>query len=335
MSAATSVARESRTSPLVSLSGVVRRNAWGFVLLGFFGLMLLFTRMIQPTYGAAGLQGLAIGVLPLAFAAAAQAVIVIGGGIDLSIGSMMALTSVVAAANMDGQSEEFAVVVVLITLVLGVILGAINGTLAVVTKVPDIIVTLAMSFVWAGCALLVMRTPGGGAADWLTGLVLDSIGSEWIPKAAVVLLVLVALVWVPLQHSRLGLWIYAVGSSHLSAFRSGVPVRRAKISAYAVGGLFAAIAGLSLTAATGNGTPVAGPEYTLLSVAAVVLGGISLAGGRGGLFGPIVAVFILTLLRTDLSFLKINTNLATVAQGVVLVAVVMIGTLVQYRRSRT
>ncbi len=91
---------------------------------------------------------------------------------------------------------------------------------------------------------------------------------------------------------------------------------------------------LSLTASTGIGTPVPGPTYTLLSVAAIVLGGVSLAGGRGGLFGPIVAVFILSLLRTDLSFLRINTNLSTVAQGIILVAVVMVGTLVQLRRER-
>jgi ribose transport system permease protein len=113
-----------------------------------------------------------------------------------------------------------------------------------------------------------------------------------------------------------------------------VPVNRAKVISYTLGGLFAALAGLSLTASTGIGTPVPGPTYTLLSVAAIVLGGVSLAGGRGGLFGPIVAVFILLLLRTDLSFLQINTNLATVAQGIILVAVVMVGTLVQLRRDR-
>jgi ribose transport system permease protein len=190
-----------------------------------------------------------------------------------------------------------------------------------------------MSFVWAGCALLVLKTPGGGAAQWLKDLVTGSIGNEWIPRAAVTLVVIVALIWIPVRRSRLGLSIYAIGSDRLAAFRSGVPVGRTRIAAYMLTGLFSAIGGLSLTASTGIGTPVPGP-YTLLSVAAVVLGGVSLAGGRGGIFGPIVAVVILQLIRTDMTFLNVNTNLATVLQGLILIGVVMVGSLVQLRRAR-
>jgi ribose transport system permease protein len=110
-----------------------------------------------------------------------------------------------------------------------------------------------------------------------------------------------------------------------------VSVTRTKIFAYMLAGLFSALGGLSLTASTGLATPVPGP-YTLMSVAAVVLGGVSLAGGVGGVFGPVVAVVILSLLRTDMTFLNVNTNLATVAQGLILVGVVMIGSLIQLRR---
>ena len=309
------------------------QHAWSLGLLGFLALLLVFTKLIQPTYGVTGVQGLAISVLPLALAAVAQAVVVIAGGIDLSIGSMMALTSVVAAVLMKGQSEEFGVVVVLGVLLLGLVLGAVNGGLVVITRVPDIVVTLAMSFVWAGFALLVLARPGGGSATWLKDLVTGSLGNEWIPKAAVVLVVVVAVIWIPVKRSRLGLSIYAIGSNRLAAFRSGVSVGRTKVLAYMLMGLFAALAGLSLTASTGIGTPVPGP-YTLLSVAAVVLGGVSLAGGRGGVFGPIVAVVILQLIRTDMTFLNIDSNLAIVAQGVILIGVVMIGSLIQIRRAR-
>jgi ribose transport system permease protein len=311
-----------------------RRNAWTLGLLVFLAALFVFTKIIQPRYGVPGVQGLAISVLPLAMAAVAQAIVVISGGIDLSIGSMMALTNVVAASLMEDQSPEFAVAVVIGTLVLGVVLGAVNGILVVLTKVPDIVVTLAMAFVWAGCALLVLKTPGGGSADWLKDLVLGSIGNEWVPRAAVVLIVIVVLIWVPVKRSRLGLALYAVGSNQLAAFRSGVSVGRTKIAAYALTGLFAAFGGLSLTASTGVGTPVPGP-YTLQSVAAIVLGGVSLAGGRGGLFGPVVAVIILSLIRTDMTFLNLNTNLATVAQGIILIVVVMVGTFIQLRRTRT
>jgi ribose transport system permease protein len=103
--------------------------------------------------------------------------------------------------------------------------------------------------------------------------------------------------------------------------------------AYVLTGLFAALGGLSLTASTGIGTPVPGP-YTLMSVAAVVLGGVALTGGRGGVFGAIVAVMILQLIRTDMTFLRVNTNLAVVVQGAILIGVVMIGSLIQLRRTR-
>jgi ribose transport system permease protein len=319
--------------PAEALSDLAQRNSWTLGLLVFLAVLLGFTKLIQPSYGVAGILGLSISVLPLALAAVAQAIVVISGGIDLSIGSMMALTSVVAASQMKGQSEEFGVAVVLGVLLLGMLLGAINGSLIVVTRVPDIVVTLAMSFVWAGCALLVLKTPGGGASVWLKELIKGSLGNEWIPRAAVVLILIIAIIWIPLRRSRLGVSIYAIGSDRLAAFRSGVSVGRTKVAAYALLGLIAAIGGLALTASTGIGTPVPGP-YTLLSVAAVVLGGVSLAGGRGGVIGPLIAVVILQLLRTDMTFLRFDPNLAVVAQGVILIGVVMVGSLVQLRRSR-
>ncbi|MFZ0013760.1 MAG: ABC transporter permease [Acidimicrobiia bacterium] len=317
-----------RRSPLLA---ALRRNAWTLGLVGILALLLLVTKLIQPSYGTAGIQGLAISVLPLALAAVAQTCAVIARGIDLSVGSMMALTSVIAATLMDERSEGFAILVVLGVLVLGCLLGAINGALIVFTRVPDIVVTLAMLFVWAGCALLVLNTPGGGSADWLGDLTRGSLIVDWIPRAAVLLVVVVAVIWIPIRRSRLGLSLYAIGSDPLAAYRSGVSVTRTKILAYTLTGLFSALAGLSLTASTGLATPVPGP-YTLMSVAAVVLGGVSLAGGIGGVFGPVVAVVILSLLRTDMTFLNVNTNLATVAQGLILVGVVMVGSLIQLRR---
>jgi len=333
MSVTTAAVDTARARPADMLAAWVRNNAWTVGLLGFLALLLAFTKLILPSYGVTGVQGLAISVLPLALAAVAQAIVVISGGIDLSIGSMMALTSVVAAVLMKGQPEESGVVVVVGVLLLGLALGAVNGGLVVLTRVPDIVVTLAMSFVWAGCALLVLQAPGGGSARWLKDLILGSLGSEWVPKAAVALVIIVALIWIPVRRSQFGLSLYAIGSNRLAAFRSGVSVGRTRISAYILMGLFAALGGLSLTASTGIGTPVPGP-YTLMSVAAVVLGGVSLAGGRGGVFGPIVGVVILQIIRTDMTFLGVDPNLAVVAQGFILIGVVMVGSLIQLRQSR-
>ncbi len=212
---------------------------------------------------------------------------------------------------MEGASDEAAAVIVVPACCCWASpSGALNGVLIVVTRVPDIVVTLAMLFVLQGAALLVLEAPGGAAADWLKALVVGTVAipgvpdavTAWIPKALVLLVVCLGAVWMPLSRSWLGLSIYAIGSSELAAFRSGVPVARTRIVAYAFAGLFAAMGGLSLTMSTGIGAPIPGP-YLLASVAAVVLGGVVLGGGRGGLVGPIVAVFVLRLVRTDLTLL--------------------------------
>ena len=325
-------------SPRASLTRIVRRNGWVIGLCTLLGVLLIVTKIIQPNYGAAGFGSLVRAALPFAFAAAAQALVVIVGGVDLSIASMMALTSVTAATLMEGSSEEFAILVVLLVLLMGLVLGAINGALIVITRVPDIVVTLAMLFVWEGAALLVLQAPGGAAAQWLKALIVGTVDvawlprevSTWIPKGLVLLVVALGVVWIPLRRSRLGLSMYAVGSDPLAAFRSGVAIGRTKIVAYALAGLFAAMGGLVLTMSTGIGAPIPGP-YLLASVAAVVLGGVTLGGGKGGLIGPIVAVLILRLVRTDLTFLAIDPNVTTIIEGTIMVFVVMLGGLVALR----
>lgn len=316
-----------------SLTRIVRRNGWTIALFVLLACLLALAKVLRSGFGAADVQSLAIGVMPIIFAAAAQTVVVICGGIDLSIGPVMAFTSVTAAALMKGGSEGNAVAVVILVLLLGVAVGAINGVLVVVSRVPDIIVTLAMSFVWAGAALLVLNSPGGGAAQWFKDLSNGSFLVDWLPKALLLVLISVAVVWLPLRRSRLGLSMYAVGSNPVAALRSGVDVSRTKVAAYAVTGLFAAAGGLTLTMITGIGSPVPG-DYTLNGVAAIVLGGVSLAGGRGGMLGPITAAFVLSLIRVNLVFLGVDPNYSTVIQGVILIIVVMIGGLVALRRSR-
>lgn len=335
MSAATASIEQPRGGAADRIAGFARDNAWTLGLLGFLAALLVFTKFVNSNYGLDSLQGTATSVLPLALAAVAQAVVVISGGIDLSVSSQMALTSCIAATLMKTYpGDGTAVGIVILVLFIGLLLGAINGTLVVLTKVPDIVVTLSTFFIWAGFALLVRPAPGGAAADWLKALVVGSLGTAWLPKAAVLLVVIVAVIWIPLSRSRLGLSLYAIGSNTLAAFRSGVAVSRTKLLSYAVTGLIAAFAGLSLTASTGIGTPVPEPTYVLISIAAVVLGGVSLAGGVGGVFGPIVAVVVLELIRDDMTFMHVDPNYGLVAQGLILIGVLMVGSLIQIRRRR-
>ena len=307
---------------------VLRGDAWTVGLVAIFLALLVATNLVRPSFD---LRALAIASLPVAFAAVGQAIVVISGGIDLSIGSVMALTNVIAAVLLVDASPEVSVAVVLLVLATGIVVGAVNGVLVVVSRVPDIVVTLAMLFVWAGAALLVLGTPGGGSTPWLRELISGGVGIELVPRALIVLLVIVGVVWIPLRRSRLGLSIYAIGSNELAAFRSGVGVARTKIAAYALAGFFASLGGLALTASTGIGTPIPGP-YLLLSVAAIVLGGVSLAGGRGGLLGPILGIYILGLIRADLTFIGVEPAFSQVIQGVIMVVVVMVGAYLTLRR---
>jgi ribose transport system permease protein len=311
-----------------ALARWARSDSWTLGLIVIFVALFVFTRFLRPTYG---LDALAIASLPVAFAAAGQAIVVISGGIDLSIGSVMALTNVIAASLLLSY-PELSIPIVIAVMLIGLLIGAINGVLVVVSRVPDIVVTLAMLFVWAGAALLVLGTPGGASAPWLREISSGTLGIDLVPRALVVLLVIVGAVWIPLRRSRLGLSIYAIGSNQLAAFRSGVNVQSTKIAAYALTGFFASLGGLALTASTGIGTPIPGP-YLLLSVAAIVLGGVSLAGGRGGLLGPIVGIYILGIIRADLTFIGMEPAFSTVIQGVIMVIVVMVGAYLTLRRS--
>lgn len=318
------------------MNATLRRHGWVAALAILFLILLAATKVIQPNFGISGIESLARAALPFAFATAAMAIVVIAGGIDLSVASMMAVASVSAARLMQAYGPEFTLPVVVAVLLIGALMGAINGFLVVITQVPDIVVTLAMLFVWEGVALLILNAPGGTAHPGLRGLILGTVpvpGLSWLPFAVVVLAICVGAIWLPLRRSRLGLSIYAVGSDRTAAFRSGVPIGPVRVFAYALAGVLAAMGGLSVTMSTGVGEPIPGP-YLMVSVAAVVLGGVALTGGVGGLLGPIIAVFILRLVRMDLTLLSVDPNVTTIIEGTIMAVVVMAGGLVALRGQR-
>jgi ribose transport system permease protein len=312
------------------------RHGWTigvYILLAL--LIIAYIWALAPVaFTSFDLKTIVLGVLPLAFAAMAQSVIIISGGIDLSLGVMVAIINVTAASLMENRSFGSALLITLLLVVMGIALGTINGTLIVLTGVPDIVVTLAMSFVWGGVALLIMRTPGGGAPTDFQALGTGSFVSEWIPAGAIVIAVILLVAWLPIRWRRTGFAIYAIGSNRERAYLSGVNVNVTRVLAYAIGGFFAAMAGLALTATTGIGTPYSGNFITLNSVAAAVLGGVSLAGGKGGLVGPVAAAFCLTLVPAIMVFQGIDPNYSQVIQGALIVVVVMIAGLLLIRERR-
>jgi ribose transport system ATP-binding protein len=314
--------------------GVVARYP---TLFGMPALLLAFlaaTVAIHPNFDSFDAQSLAMAALPLAFAAAAQALIVISGGIDLSIGSVMAVCNVLAARTMEDAGFGQSLLLSIAILCAGALVGAVNGLLVVVSRVPDVIVTLSTGFIWGGVALLILEKPGGGAPDPFLALATGTLFTPWLSNSIILLAASLAIVWIPLRGSKIGLRIYAVGSDRIAAFRSGVNVARSRFLAYVFCGLFSSIGGLGLTMTTGIGSPRSGVLYTLSGLAAVVIGGVSLVGGRGGIFGPVVAAFVLTLIPADLIFMNIDPNFGQVIQGTLIVLVVMLGGFFTLARNR-
>ena len=306
---------------------LARRHGWTvgvYVLL--LVLVLYWRTQTNLPWGPFDVQSLAIDALPLAFAACGQAIVILSGGIDLSVGSMMSLVNVVAAKYMVHMSLEEALLFSIVLVACAALAGAVTGLVIVVTRVADIIVTLAMLFVLAGAALAVLEVPGGGVPLKYQSLVtLDTVGTNWLPAAILILLGSYAVLWLTMRRTRPGLALYAIGSNRPAAYLAGVNVSATRVLAYAFSGAFAALGGLALTAASGLGDPNSGTIYTLNSVAAVVLGGVSLLGGVGGLLGPIAAAFVLTLVKSLMILRGVDQNYAQVIQGTLIVLVVMLG----------
>jgi ribose transport system permease protein len=323
----------SMSLPSSTLRRRLRRGSWVVGTYLVLAVMLFYERAIHGTaFSAYDVQSLVDPAVSLALAAMAQAVVVLAGGIDLSVGSMMSLANVIAANWMlnVGFADSLAISAVLI--LGGALAGAATGLAITISRVPDIIVTLATGAIWGGLALQVMPTPSGGVPEDFTNLLTGGVRDFGFPVGLLVLAVPLLLVWMPLRFTRPGLAIYALGSNRAAAFLSGVSVGRTRVIAYAVGGMFAVLGGLTLTAQTMNGSAQSGATFTLQSVAAVVIGGVALTGGRGGMLGPIAAAFILTLLSTILGYLNVDPSWGLVIQGVIMVLAVMIGGLLLRRR---
>jgi ribose transport system permease protein len=312
----------------------LRLHGWTIAVWLVLIAMVPYWRSLSEQDFKFDLQALAIDALPLCFAAMAQAVVVISGGIDLSIGSLMAVINVLSAREMVDMSFRQALAFSLLLLVLAMLASGFTGLIITLTRIPDIVVTLGMLFVWQGVALWIMEIPGGGVPVDYSDLALGDLGSTGFPNGAVVVFAALLLVWVPLRWVRPGLAIYAVGSNRNSAYLSGISVNRTRVGAYLLAGLFTGLGGLALSASSGIGDPNSGTTYTLNSVAAVVLGGVSLLGGVGGLIGVIAAAYVLTLSKIILLLRGTDPNYANVYQGALIILVVVIGGLLT-RKTRS
>jgi ribose transport system permease protein len=317
---------------------VLSRNGWVLGVWLLLGALLVWYSTLIPVFGQFQVVSISKNSLPLVYLAIGQGIIVIAGGIDLSLGALLLLSNAFAARFMDDQPLGI-VLLIALAVITGIgALNALTGYVISISGVPDIVVTLATSYIWSGFALWVLPSPGGGTAPqfrWLFTGSESGIGGSYIMPVLMMAIPSIA-VFILSRRSRLGLSIYAIGSDSVAARLAGLDVRRAKIAAYAIGGAMAALAGLATVALTGTGDPrfSIGANATLNSVAAIVLGGIPLTGGAGSVLGVVAAGVILIMLNPILSAMGINPNNAQIIQGVLIAGVMMIGGLVVLLRER-
>lgn len=266
------------------------------------------------------------GVL-LAIVAMAQTLVVLTSGIDLSVGMVLVLSNCLASTLVVGSPLQVAAGVVGV-LATGALCGAINALIVIYGRLQPIVTTIATGAVYYGAALALRRVPGGDI-DGTLGEALTGKLWGWLPASLVLLLALVLLIWVPYRRSEVGRAAYAIGSAEVAAYMSGVPIRRAKFMAYTLSGLLASIAGLFITCITSSGEASAanGNTYTLYSIAAVVLGGVSLFGGSGSAIGAIFGALMFRTIGDLLFVFDLEPLWQPLFQGLVLAAAVCLGAL--------
>jgi ribose transport system permease protein len=291
-----------------------RNDGQGALFLVLTLFAILYAILFPGIFGIGAASKFVQGWFPTAMVAAAETIVMLTGGIDLSVGPMVSLGSVVAASTMQGPLGIFGGVLAM--LALGGLVGATVGAFVAIGRYPAIIVTLAFSFVLRGAALLIMPRPGGfvppSLSEFLAG----------VHPTVAVLLALLVIVWKLYQATALGVGLIAVGDNAEGAYRSGVNVTAARMCAYIASGILQAFAGLYMAAKTGSGDPLIGEPMTLAAISAAVLGGVGFLGGQGAMRGALAGSLLMSILISVMFFLRLPLVAQYIMQGLIIVVTV-------------
>jgi ribose transport system permease protein len=298
------------------------------IVLGILLLVLVIGAILVGTVGrnflsAGNIRDILTGMSVLGLVAIGQTLVVLGASLDLSVTYVISLSSLLAATMMNDNAANIPVAVI-VTLVVCAGVGLVNGLIVTVLKVNGFIATLGVGLILQG----ILNTNFEGAAGkvpWAFQLI-GATGVGPIPVSTLIMIVLAVVIWVLLNRTRTGAHLYAVGGDPEIARLSGVRIRMPLIWAHVLCSVFAGLAGLLLASRLGVGSPTVGQQggYALLSIAAVVLGGTLLLGGRGSVWGTIGGVAILAVVDNVMSVMQVNPFLKDVVRGVVIVAAVAV-----------
>jgi ribose/xylose/arabinose/galactoside ABC-type transport system permease subunit len=272
-------------------------------------------------FSATNIHDLMSAMAVLGIVSVGQTVVILSGGIDLSVGMVMGLVTVLTNGIMNGD-PALALPMVALGLVIGLAIGFANGILLILTRIDPLILTFGMLSILTGAIFVYTDRTIGSAPSNFRQIAEGTVGP--FPMLFVVMLSAALIAWLLLTRTRFGCHIYAIGGSEEHARRAGISIGRTKVAIYTLSGLFAGIAGVGLAARIGSGYTLAGQGFELDSIVAVVLGGTSLAGGRGSVLGTIASVLFLTILSNGLNLAGISPYTQQVVKGIVVVAAVVL-----------
>lgn len=297
-------------------------NAGLLIVLVLLVLMLAVGAVVSDRFRSVGNIANVFGQSTgLALVSLGQTLAVLTGGIDLAVGSLISLIICLTAGLLNGEAT-YLYPVLAGMLVLGTVVGLINGLGVVVLRVHPLIVTLGMGAILQGVTLLYALGPIGAVPDGFDALAYGTFGP--VPVAGIVTVLLYGLVAFFLRSTRFGRYIYAVGDDANAAKLIGLPRTQVILFVYAFSGFFAAVTAIYLVARFGSGQPYAGANYTLASITPVVVGGTVLSGGRGGVMGTLFGTFLVSLLNNLLNFLDVDTYVQLMVQGLIIILAVSV-----------
>lgn len=305
---ATLAARRTPLSLLIVVSLLALLIATGAVLSDRFATVSNFLNVFQQAAG-------------LGFASLGQTLVILTGGIDLSVGAMISLTSNFTSGWIDGN-PDLVIPVVIGVIALGGAIGSVNGMLSYYLRIHPLIVTLGMAAVLQGTTLLYSLAPSGSVPVEFEVLAYGRVANLSI--AGLVMLAMFAIVGVFLHRTRTGNAIYAVGGDPRAAHLLGISVPRVMMLVYGLSGALAAFTGIYFVSRMGSGDPWRGEGFELASITPVVVGGTALAGGKGGVLGTLLGVYLISLLNNLLNFLDVSTFYQWIIQGLIIITAVAI-----------
>ncbi len=268
---------------------------------------------------------------PLILMAMGQAIVLVSGGLDLSCGTSMALMLCVLARTMDAKDPVSGVWALVITAGVMLGIGLLNGFAVGYLKLPPIIATFATSYIWYGIALFVMPTPGGQAVNWMRAFfdfkaVTDmpdffkSFGA--VIPTSVLLVIGACILWYFVSRTKTGRYIFAVGSNRITAYQSGINTAKIQTTAYILNSFFLFLCALYFVAQNQAGSARIGDPLTLQAIAAAVIGGIALNGGKGNIFFAILGAIILSLVNKIIFFANLPDAYQTLVSGVIIIVAI-------------